>query len=51
LPDVACYGRQTTASIFHAWKKERVDIGDVVVQVKLTVLTDPAKVTASHWWT
>ena len=38
-------GGQTTASIFHAWKKERVDIADVVVQVKLTVLTDPAKVT------
>ncbi|HEX3857062.1 MAG TPA: AIPR family protein [Verrucomicrobiae bacterium] len=37
-------GGQTTASIFHAWKKERVDISDVVVQVKLTVLTDPAKV-------
>jgi hypothetical protein len=37
-------GGQTTASIFHAWKKERVDISGVVVQVKLTVLTDPAKV-------
>lgn len=37
-------GGQTTASIFHAWKKERTDISDVVVQVKLTVLTDPAKV-------
>ena len=37
-------GGQTTASIFHAWKKERMDISDVVVQVKLTVLTDPAKV-------
>ncbi len=36
-------GGQTTASIFHAWKKERVDISDVVVQVKLTVLTDQAK--------
>lgn len=38
-------GGQTTASIFHAWKKERTDISDVVVQVKLTVLTDPSKVT------
>lgn len=36
-------GGQTTASIFHAWKKDRVDISDVVVQVKLTVLTDQAK--------
>jgi hypothetical protein len=37
-------GGQTTASIFHALKKERVDVSNVVVQVKLTVLTDPAKV-------
>jgi hypothetical protein len=37
-------GGQTTASIFHALKKERVDIANVVVQVKLTVLTNPAKV-------
>ncbi len=37
-------GGQTTASIFHAWKKEHVDITGVVVQVKLSVLTDPAKV-------
>ena len=36
-------GGQTTASIFHSWKKERVDISDVVIQVKLTVLTDQAK--------
>lgn len=38
-------GGQTTASIFHALKKERVDISGVVVQVKLSVLTEPAKVT------
>ncbi|HVT90637.1 MAG TPA: AIPR family protein [Tepidisphaeraceae bacterium] len=38
-------GGQTTASIFHAWKKEKTDIAGVVVQVKLTVLTEPAKVT------
>jgi len=38
-------GGQTTASIFHALKKEKVDISHVVVQVKLTVLSDPAKVT------
>jgi hypothetical protein len=37
-------GGQTTASIFHAWKKEHVDISPVVVQVKLSVLTEPAKV-------
>ncbi len=33
-------GGQTTASIFHAWKKERTDISSVVVQIKLTVLND-----------
>ena len=38
-------GGQTTASIFHALKKEKVDISHVVVQVKLTVLGDPQKVT------
>jgi len=37
-------GGQTTASIYHALKKERVDISNVVVQVKLSVLTEPAKV-------
>ncbi len=31
-------GGQTTASIYHAMKKERLDISRVVVQVKLTVL-------------
>lgn len=34
-------GGQTTASIYHALKKERLDISDVVVQIKLTVLKDP----------
>ena len=38
-------GGQTTASIFHALKKEKVDISQVVVQVKLTVLSDPQTVT------
>jgi hypothetical protein len=38
-------GGQTTASIFHALKKEKTDISHVVVQVKLTVLSDPQKVT------
>jgi hypothetical protein len=38
-------GGQTTASIFHAVKKEKLDVSHVVVQVKLTVLSDPQKVT------
>ena len=37
-------GGQTTASIFHALKKERVDVSNVVVQMKLTVIKDPARV-------
>jgi hypothetical protein len=37
-------GGQTTASIYHALKKEKVDVSQVVVQLKLTVLKDPAKV-------
>jgi hypothetical protein len=37
-------GGQTTASIYHAVKKERMNVDNVVVQVKLTVLKDPAKV-------
>ncbi len=37
-------GGQTTASIFHALRKEKTDISQVQVQVKLTVLTDPVKV-------
>ena len=38
-------GGQTTASIYHAAKKERVDISRVAVQVKLTVLNDPQEMT------
>lgn len=34
-------GGQTTASIYHAMKRERLDITQVVVQVKLTVLRNP----------
>jgi len=34
-------GGQTTASIYHAVKKERLDVDEVVVQIKLTVLKDP----------
>ena len=37
-------GGQTTASIYHALKKEKVDVSRVVVQVKLTVLNDPSRV-------
>lgn len=37
-------GGQTTASIYHALKKEKTDVSGVVVQLKLTVLTDPSKV-------
>jgi len=37
-------GGQTTASIYHAVKKERLDILDVVVQVKLTVLKEPERI-------
>jgi hypothetical protein len=36
-------GGQTTASIYHALKKERADVSGVVVQVKLTVLNDQGK--------
>lgn len=37
-------GGQTTASIFHAIKKEKLTLNDVTVQVKLTVITDPERV-------
>lgn len=37
-------GGQTIASIFHAIKKEKLDLSDVTVQVKLTVLSDPEQV-------
>ena len=33
-------GGQTTASIFHTWKKDRANIKDIVVQVKLSVIKD-----------
>jgi hypothetical protein len=33
-------GGQTTASIYHAWKKDKTDISNVVVQVKLTRAKD-----------
>jgi AIPR protein len=37
-------GGQTTAGIYHAMKKERMDVSGVVVQMKLTVLNDPKRV-------
>ncbi len=37
-------GGQTTASIYHAMKREQTDVSGVVVQVKLTVLKDPERV-------
>lgn len=37
-------GGQTTASIYHAMKKGKVDISQVMVQMKLTVLSDPTMV-------
>ncbi|MCE9609565.1 MAG: AIPR family protein [Chthoniobacter sp.] len=36
-------GGQTTASLFHAWKKEKCDISQVVVQVKLTLAREKAR--------
>ncbi|RNL75237.1 abortive phage resistance protein [Sinomicrobium pectinilyticum] len=33
-------GGQTTASIYHTWKKDKADIKDIVVQVKLSVIKD-----------
>jgi hypothetical protein len=37
-------GGQTTASIYHAVKKEKADVSNVIVQVKLTVVNESAKV-------
>ena len=37
-------GGQTTASIFHALKKDKVDVRQVIVQMKLTVLKNPEQV-------
>lgn len=33
-------GGQTTASIYHTWKKEKIDISKVFVPVKLTIVKD-----------
>jgi hypothetical protein len=37
-------GGQTTASIYHATKREGIDVSNVVVQMKLTVLARPEQV-------
>lgn len=37
-------GGQTTASIYHALKREGTNVNDVVVQMKLTVLSQPERV-------
>jgi hypothetical protein len=37
-------GGQTTASIFHAIKKEKLDLRGVTLQAKLTVISDPDQV-------
>jgi hypothetical protein len=36
-------GGQTTASVFHAQKKDKADVSGIFVQAKLTVLSDPAR--------
>lgn len=36
-------GGQTTASIYHAIKKDKADVSQLYVQAKLTVLNDPAR--------
>lgn len=33
-------GGQTTASIYHTWKKDKADLKDIVVQVKLSIVKD-----------
>lgn len=35
-------GGQTTASVYHTWKKNRADISEILVQVKLTIIGDDA---------
>jgi hypothetical protein len=39
-------GGQTTASIYHAFRKEKASLDGLMVQVKLTVLNDPQKIDA-----
>ncbi len=37
-------GGQTTASIYHAFKKDKADLTELFVQVKLTVILDSSKI-------
>ncbi|MCX9012963.1 MAG: AIPR family protein [Candidatus Methanoperedens sp.] len=37
-------GGQTTASIYHAYRKDKADVSNIYVQVKLTVLKDSSKI-------
>jgi len=37
-------GGQTTASIYHAYRKDKADVSNILVQVKLTVLKDSSKI-------
>ena len=37
-------GGQTTASIYHAFRKDDADLSKLMIQVKLTVLNDPKKI-------
>jgi len=37
-------GGQTTASVYHAWRVEKLDLSEVTVQVKLTVIREPDQV-------
>ncbi|MFE5430607.1 AIPR family protein [Peribacillus simplex] len=37
-------GGQTTASIYHAFKKDKVDLKELFVQVKLTIVLDSEKI-------
>lgn len=39
-------GGQTTATLFHVYKKDRVSLKGVSVQVKLTVVSDPSRIRA-----
>jgi hypothetical protein len=36
-------GGQTTASIFHTWKKDKIDISKIFVQIKLSRINDKSK--------
>ncbi|SNQ60391.1 AIPR family protein [Candidatus Methanoperedens nitratireducens] len=37
-------GGQTTASIYHAYRKDKADVSNIYVQVKLTVLKDASRI-------